>query len=61
MIYFYIMGDPLAMHQGTIQGDPLVMPMYAIIFLSLVKQLSSYAYQVWYTDDAADGCSIVEL
>ena len=36
------------------------MPMY-VISLLLVKQLSSFAHQVWYADNATAGGSIVQL
>ena len=37
------------------------MLMYAISFLPLVKQLSSFARQVWYANDVVAGGSIVQL
>ena len=42
--------------EGTTQGDPLAMPMYALATIPLVKRLQSLtgnAKRIWYADDAA--------
>ena len=39
--------------EGTTQGDPLAMPMYALATIPLIQRLKSNILQVWYTDDAS--------
>ena len=39
--------------EGTTQGDPLAMPMYALATIPLIKKLEGDSTQVWYADDAA--------
>jgi len=41
--------------EGTTQGDPLAMPMYAISLLPFIRKLSGLSRQVWHADDAAGG------
>lgn len=38
--------------EGTTEGDPLAMPMYAVATTPLINSLSSGVQQVWYADDA---------
>ena len=46
-------GQELLSEEGTTQGDPLSIPMYAISTSSLIRQLASDdVQQVWYADDA---------
>ena len=52
----YIVGDTLLSEEGTTQGDPLAMPMYALATLPLSEQLPSDVTQVWYVDDD-DACA----
>ena len=47
--------------EGTTQGDPLAMPMYAIGIIPVIQQLKGLARQVWYADDAAAGGSLLQL
>ena len=51
-------GEVLWSEEGTTQGDPLAMPMYALATIPLSDHLSTHAIsQVWYADDAsAAGC-----
>ena len=59
----YVDGHTLLSEEGTTQGDPLVMPMYALATIPLIKYLSSTSsnMQVWYADDAAASGSLTSL
>jgi len=48
----FISGDVLMSEEGTTQGDPLAMPMYALATIPLLKQLPTDVEQIWYADDA---------
>ena len=52
---FFIDGEYLLPQEGTTQGDPLAMAMYAIATIPLICKLKSEATQIWYADDAAAG------
>ena len=45
-------GETILSQEGTTQGDPLAMGMYALGVLTLIKQLDHLAQQIWFTDDA---------
>jgi len=47
--------------EGTTQGDPLAMPLYALATIPLMQQLPSGAEQVWYADDACACGKLVAL
>ena len=51
----FVDGIVLYSEEGTTQGDPLAMPMYALATIPLINQLGdpSNIIQVWYADDAS--------
>jgi hypothetical protein len=52
----------LASEEGTTQGDPLAMPMYALAVVPLIRQLKSKVsdtVQVWYENDTAAAGKLV--
>ena len=58
----FIDGDTLLSREGTTQGDPLAMAMYAIGILPLINQLNPLpAKQAWFADDATAGGQIQHL
>ena len=50
----YVDGSILYSQEGTTQGDPLAMPMYAIALLPLIEGVNpeQSVTQMWYADDA---------
>ena len=53
-VNLYIGGETLLSEEGTTQGDPLAMPMYALGVVPLINALSDDSIkQVWYADDAS--------
>ena len=54
----FIDGEHIWSQEGTTQGDPLAMAMYAIGTLPLLHRLQGPVAQVWYAEDAsAGGCA----
>ena len=49
----FIDGEALLSQEGTTQGDPLAMSMYAMASVPLIKSLPESVKQVWYADDAS--------
>ncbi|KAL5467464.1 hypothetical protein EMCRGX_G031690 [Ephydatia muelleri] len=55
-------GDTLFSQEGTTQGDPLAMAMYAITTVPLIEKLqSTNTKQVWHADDARAGGTLLNL
>ena len=58
----FVNGTTIQSVEGTTQGDPLGMVMYAIGVQPLIRHLdSSRTQQVWYADDSAAGGDLVHL
>ena len=61
--WIYMKGEggccKLQSREGTTQGCPLAMAMYAIALSPLLKHLQPMCKQVWYADDAT-GCDMLE-
>ena len=53
-------GEVMFSREGTTQGDPLAMPMYAVATIPLIKRIPNSVSQVWYADDAAALGSMTE-
>ena len=49
----FVNGSTIWFQEGTTQGDPLAMPMYAFAIIPLIQSLKSNILQVWYADDAS--------
>jgi len=60
-VSLYIEGSTLLSEEGTTQGDPLAMPMYALGVLPLIDCISGDFMQVWYADDATACDSLSEI
>ncbi len=52
-IDLFIDGEVIKSREGTIQGDPLAMAIYAIATIALIKKLQDNGTEKWYADDAA--------
>ena len=58
----FIDGETLLSQEGTTQGDPLAMVMYAIAITPLIHRLKDDRIkQVWFADDATAGGSLTHL
>ena len=59
--WLFVDGQCMLSKEGTTQGDPLAMAMYAIGTQPLIRRLDGIAKQVWYADDSAAGSSLERL
>ena len=57
----FIDGETIVSQEGTTQGDPLAMGMYALGTLPLIHELKPHARQVWFADDATAGGKLTQL
>lgn len=59
----FVDGTTLLSQEGTTQGDPLAMPMYALALLPLIEKVNpdSSVIQTWYADDATAAGQIEKL
>ena len=61
-IDLYIDGETIYSQEGTTQGDPLTMAMYAIAITPHINNLECESLkQIWYADDAAAGGKLNDL
>ena len=54
-------GDIILSQEGTLQGDPLAMPMYGLATIPIIRKLDGICEQIWYADDSAAIGSVVQL
>ena len=55
-IYLFIDGESITSQEGTTQGDPLAMAMYAVAITPLIHRVANENMkQVWFADDASAG------
>ena len=57
----YIDGEVILSREGTTQGGPEGMPMYALGILPMIKRLIHIVRQMWYADDSVAGGTLVRL
>ena len=57
----FVGGETILLLEGTTQGDPLGLAIYAIGSQPLVKSLTGIAKQAWFADDSAAGSSLEKL
>ena len=58
----YVGGEIVKSQEGTTQGDPLAMAMYAIATIPLLKEAQTpFSTQVWFADDATSGGKLTGL
>ncbi len=57
----YIDGETILSQEGTIQGDPLAMPMYALATIPFIDKLPRNVTQIWYADDSSAIGSLTSL
>lgn len=57
----YVKNEVIESTEGTTQGDPLAMPLYAISTLPLIRSLPTEITQIWYADDAGAGGKLCNL
>ena len=49
----FINGEVIPSQEGTTQGDPLAMCIYAITTIPLIRKLPKCVNHFWYADDAS--------
>ena len=57
----FVGGETLQSTEGTTQGDPLSMAIYALGTLPLIRKAAAAATQAWFADDASAGDRLVNL
>ena len=59
--HLIVNGNFILSQEGTAQGDPLALPMYALAILPLIRHIADNVQQVWYADDATATGSLKNL
>ena len=59
--HLFVDGQCILSKEGTTQGDPLAMAIYAIGTQPSIHKLGGIAKQVWYADDSAAGSRLEKL
>ena len=57
----FVGGESVLSVEGTTQGDPLGLAIYAVGTQPLIKRLAGVANQAWYADDSAAGDKLERL
>ena len=57
----FIGGEHILSQEGTTQGDPLAMSMYAIATLPMIHRIREGVTQSWYADDASASGTLPRL
>lgn len=57
----FIDGETIYSCEGTTQGDPLAMFMYALATLPMIETLPKEVQQIWFADDAGNGGTLADL
>ena len=59
--FLFTGGHTIFSSEGTTQGDPLAMAMYAIRTLPIIDKLQGIVQQCWHADDSTGGGNILNL
>lgn len=59
--WLFIVGNHILAQEGTMQGDPVAMALYAINTLPLINKTSGDETLVWYAGDASAGGTVPDL
>jgi hypothetical protein len=54
-------GAELISAEGTTQGDPLAMPLYALSLMPLIREMDGITPQAWYADDSQAAGKLLNL
>ena len=57
----FVNGSSILSQEGTTQGDPLAMAMYALATIPLIRKLPYDVLQAWYAENAAASGSLSQL
>ena len=57
----FVGGETILSQEGTTQGDPLAMAMYALALVPMIAGFGDTVKQIWYADDAATAGILTNL